>query len=214
MSIVEHTSETRALQFNLTGLPLPLSIRPAVPLSDEELMRFSETNKPWKIERNKEGELTVMTPVGGLGGTHEVLIASELYIWARTDGRGLAFGSNTGFNLPDGSCLSPDAAWLSLPRWNALTSEQQIGYPPLCPEFIIEVRSQSDSRRLLDLKMQLWLENGAQLAWLIDPIDGNASIFHAGVPVEALSRPELLQGTGPVAGFELGTTRLWPIATP
>ncbi len=210
MNIDEHTSHSRAPLFNLSGLPLPLSIRPAMPISDEELMRFSETNKPYKIERSKDGELTIMTPVGGIGGTHEVLIASELYIWARTDGRGLAFGSNTGFNLPDGSCLSPDAAWLSLPLWNALTPPQQIGFPPLCPEFVIEIRSQSDSRRMLELKMQLWLENGAQLAWLIDPIDSSAALYHPGAATITLNRPEILEGSGPVVGFNLPMARLWP----
>ncbi len=214
MSTVDHAPDHASPRFSLFGLPLPCSIRPAAPLSDEELMRFSETNKPYKIERNKAGELTVMTPVGGIGGTHEVLIASELYLWAKTDGQGLAFGSNTGFNLPDGSCLSPDAAWLSLPRWNALTPAQQIGFPPLCPEFIIEVRSQSDSRRLLDFKMQLWLENGAQLAWLIDPIAGQAAILRPGVPIETLSNPAILEGYSPVTGFRLPTTRLWPAALP
>ena len=214
MTINEHPSGSQAPLFNLTGLPLPLSIRPAGPLSDEELMRFSETNKPYKIERNKEGDLTVMTPVGGRGGTHEFYIASSLFNWIEQSGTGVGFGSNTGFNLPDGSCLSPDAAWLSLPRWNALTPQQQIGFPPLCPEFVIEIRSQSDSRRLLDLKMQLWLENGAQLAWLIDPIDSNAAVYCSGAAILTLDRPEILEGSGPVTGFNLHTTRVWPASHP
>ncbi len=115
------------------GLPFPITIIPADPLSDDELIRFSEANKPCKIERNRKGEIVVMTPVGGIGGTHEIYVASVMFNWAEQDGRGIGFDSNTGFNLPDGSCLSPDAAWLSLERWNALSPKEQAGFPPLVP---------------------------------------------------------------------------------
>ena len=194
--------------YNLTGLPLPLTLRPTIALTDDELMRFSRENKPYKIERTKLGEITVMTPVGGIGGAHGVFVASALFLWNETTRLGIAFGSNAGFNLPDGSCLSPDAAWLSLDRWNALTTEQQAGYPPLCPEFIVEVRSRTDSRRLLETKMQLWLDNGAQLAWLIDPVDGNVMTCSQHTAPKTLDRPKLVIGTGPVAGFELRAERL------
>lgn len=178
-------------------------------MSDDDLMTFSSRNQPYKIERNNQGEITVMTPVGGIGGTHEILVSSGLYLWAESDGRGIAFGSNTGFNLPDGSTLSPDAAWLSLDRWNALSPEEKASFPPLCPEFVIEIRSRTDSRPLLETKMQLWLRNGAQLAWLIDPIDRSATIYQPGTPPATQGQPELLLGTGPVSGFELRSARLW-----
>jgi Uma2 family endonuclease len=133
-----------------------------------------------------------------------------MYLWTESTGGGVAFGSNAGFNLPDGSCLSPDAAWLAMGRWNALTAEEQAGFPPVCPEFVIEIRSRSDSRRLLETKMQLWLENGAQVAWLIDPVDSEVLIYEAGLPVQVLQRPEMLRGSGPVTGFRLPCARLWP----
>ncbi|WP_049789381.1 Uma2 family endonuclease [Granulicella tundricola] len=126
------------MNLNLSGLPHPITLRPAEPLTDEDLMRFSEENRPYKIERNNKGEVTIMTPVGGIGSTHEAWVSSSLVQWNELSGTGVAFVSNAGFNLPDGSCLSPDAAWLSLARWNALLPEQQAGYPPLCPEFIID----------------------------------------------------------------------------
>ena len=148
------------MSLNLTSLAPPISLRPAVTLTDEELMRFSEENKPYRIERNNRGEIIIMSPVGGTGSIHEADIAYELLDWNKTIQTGRAFISNAGFNLRDGSCLSPDAAWVSLDRWNALSAEEQDGYPPLCPEFIIEVRSKSDSRRLLEEKMQLWMDNG------------------------------------------------------
>ena len=118
------------MQTNLLDLPLPITFRPSTVLTDDELMHLSRDNRPYKIERNRSGEITVMTPVGGIGSTHEVFVASSLYLWSETDGRGLAFGSNVGFNLSDGSCLSPDAAWLSRERWNTLTPEQQADFRP------------------------------------------------------------------------------------
>ncbi len=199
-------------QIDLLNLDMPLVLRPGARLSDEDLMRFSEQNKPYKIERNSEGDLTIMTPVGGIGGTHEKYVAGEFYIWTAQDGRGIDFSSNTGFNLPDGSCLSPDAAWLSLERWNALTLKQQTGFPPLCPDFLIEIRSQSDSRRLFETTMQLWLDNGAKLAWLVDPIEGDVTIYRPGAPSQTLVKPDLVQATSPVEGFALRTTRLWTAA--
>jgi Uma2 family endonuclease len=198
------------MSLNLTSLVPPISLRPSAALTDEELMRFSEENKPYKIERNNRGEIIIMTPVGGIGSTHENFVASSLFNWNETIQTGIAFGSNAGFNLPDGSCLSPDAAWLALHRWNALTPEQQAAFPPLCPDFIIEVRSRSDSRASVEAKMQLWLENGAALAWLVDPIDANVAIYRPGQPAEIHTHPEIVDGTGPVTGFQIRCTRLWP----
>lgn len=198
------------MSLNLTSLVPPISLRPAATLTDEELMRFSEDNKPYKIERNQHGEIIIMTPVGFIGGTHEIYVASSLLTWSDSDGRGIAVGPNAGFNLRDGSCLAPDAAWIARVRVDALSPKQQAGYPPLCPDFIIEIRSQSDSRNSVETKMQLWLENGAQLAWLVDPIDANITVYRPGHAPELLSRPEVVRATDPVAGFELRCARLWP----
>ncbi len=199
----------RAGHLDLLDLAMPIVLRSALPVSDEELMRFSEQNKPWRIERNKDGELTIMTPVGGIGGTYEKYVTVKFGIWTEGNGTGIDFSPNTGFNLPDGSCLSPDAAWISLPRWNALTPEQQEGYPPLCPDFIIEVRSRSDSRRIVEAKMQSWIDNGATLAWLIDPVAKSISIYAPGQIALTLDQPETVVATAPVAGFTLTCTPLW-----
>jgi Uma2 family endonuclease len=180
------------MNIDVSSLSLPIRLRPATALTDEELMRFSRKNRPYKIERDKQGEITVRTPVGGIGSTHEVFVASTLYLWNETTGGGVAFGSNAGFNLRDGSCLSPDAAWLSIERWTALSAEQR-----------------TDSRRLLEAKMQLWLDNGAELAWLLDPIDGQALIYIPGETVQTLNKPHILSGSQCVAGFQFPFTRLW-----
>lgn len=196
-------------QIDLLGLELPIVLRPSARVSDEELMRFSEQNKPFKIERNKEGDLTIMTPVGGIGGTHEQYITGTLFAWTQQDGTGIDFSPSTGFNLPDGSCLQPDASWMTLERWNSLTLKQQTGFPPLCPDFVVEVRSQSDPRRVLEDKMRAWLDNGAKLAWLVDPIAASVTIYRPGHAAETLERPEIVKGEAPVDGFELRCTRLW-----
>jgi Uma2 family endonuclease len=196
-------------QIDLADLALPLTLRLSAPVSDDDLMRFSERNQPYKVERNKEGEITIMTPVGFAGGKHEVYVAAMLLAWAEQDGRGSAVGANVGFNLPDGSCLAPDAAWVGRERLDSLSAGQREGYPPLCPDFLIEVRSRSDARRVLEAKMQTWLDNGAQLAWLIDPIDQNVTIYRPGHPPETLEHPDEIRGEGPVNGFALKTGRLW-----
>jgi Uma2 family endonuclease len=198
------------MTLDLSSLAAPVLIRPALPLTDEELIRFSEVNKPYRFERNKYGEIVMMTPVGGIGGTNEMRVSGALANWTDETGTGVSFSPNTGFNLPDGSCLSPDAAWVSLARWNALTPAEQASFPPLCPEFLIEVRSRSDSRRMVEEKMQLWMDNGAQLAWLVDPVDAKVTIYSPGQAAHTLERPELVEAGEPVAGFVLRAERLWP----
>ncbi|MGD0796186.1 MAG: Uma2 family endonuclease [Acidobacteriaceae bacterium] len=199
----------RAGQIDLVDLELPIVLRPSAPVSDEDLLRFSVQNKPYKIELNKEGEIEIMTPVGYKGGKHEGYIAAALLLWAEKDGRGSALPANVGFKLPDGSCLAPDAAWLTKEHEDSLTPEQQDGFPPICPDFLIEVRSQSDARRIVEAKIQTWLDNGAQLAWLVDPVDGSVTIYRPGEAVETLLRPEVVVAGAPVAGFELRCARLW-----
>ena len=196
-------------QLELLDLKLPITLRPGCAVSDELLMKLSSYNNPFRIERTKEGDLIIMTPVGGRGGRNEAYVHTELALWTRKDRRGLDFGSNAGFTLNDGSCLSPDAAWVSLTNWNALTPEQQETFPPLCPEFVIEVRSRSDARRVVEAKMLSWMDNGAQLAWLIDPLAKSVTIFSPGEPVVTLDQPESVTAGGPVAGFELVCGPLW-----
>jgi len=196
-------------QIDLLDLELPIVLRPSAPVSDEELMRFSAHNHPYKIERNQQGDLTIMTPVNYRGGKQEGYVAAVLLLWAETDGRGSALPANVGFRLPDGSCLAPDAAWLTKEHEDSLTPEQQDSFPPICPDFLIEVRSKTDLRRTVEAKMQTWLDNGAQLAWLIDPIEGSLTIYRPDRAPETLDRPDSVKAGAPVDGFELRCTRLW-----
>lgn len=147
----------------------PLVLRPPRPLNDDQLLQFCAANDSLRIERNPAGELIVMTPAGGKTGNRELYAGRELDLWVERQRDGIAFGSNTGFSLPDGSVRAPDAAWLSLEKWDRLSEEEKGKFLPFCPDFVIEVRSPSDLISDLEAKMSDWIANGAQLAWLIDP---------------------------------------------
>jgi Uma2 family endonuclease len=191
------------------AVDLPVRIRPERPMTDEELMRFCAKNEPLRVERDANGELIVMSPSGSEGGGIETDIAVELAIWARQDGRGKVFGSNAGFTLPDGSVRAADAHWVSWQRWNALTREEQKRFAPLCPEFVIEVRSESDRLTELQAKMQMWIANGAEVAWLVDPERKAVEVYRPGREAEVIEGGSVVEGDGPVAGFVLELGRVW-----
>ena len=111
--------------------------------------------------------------------------------------------------MPDGSVRAPDAAWISTRRLASLSEEQKTGFPPVCPEFVIELRSPSDKLADLQAKMEMWIANGAEVAWLIDPLEKAVSIYRPGEQPEVLAQPTSVQGTGPIAGFELVLARIW-----
>lgn len=197
------------MEWSLTGVPLPIVLRPLSPLTDDELIAFSRKNKPYQIEKNKDGDITIMTPVGTEGGIRELRVGMQLMEWADEDGRGEANGANAGWNLPDGSTLSPDACWTSTDRVVGFDKDQRERFLPLCPDFVVEVRSRRDNLKILHAKMQTWLENGAKLAWMFDPYKATVTIYRADQEPELLTRPEFVYGEGPVAGFRLTTAKLW-----
>jgi Uma2 family endonuclease len=197
------------MTFSVAKLPLPIRIRPEVPMTDDELLRFCAANDPLRVERDANGEILVMTPAGGKSSRMNSRVTRLLDEWAEADGRGVAFDSNGGFTLPDGSMRAADAAWVDLPRWQALTDAQQSRFAPLCPDFIIELRSPSDRLPDLQAKMLQWIANGAQLAWLIDPIEQSVTIYRPGQAPEVHHQPSSVQGDGVMAGFELVMARIW-----
>ena len=197
------------MNWAIQDVPLPARLRPPAPLSDEELMAFSEANKPCRVERLASGEILVMTPSGFENNRREAYVVAALFAWAEADRRGVAFSSNAGFNLPDDSTLSPDAGWIEASRLVPLSHEQQERYLPFAPDILIEILSPSDSLAELDAKMEQWIANGAKLGWRIDPFGGTVAIFAAGNEPQILNRPATVEGTGPVAGFSLPTARLW-----
>ena len=201
---------TAPMELSLQSLELPVRLRPQHPLSDEELLRFCSVNDLLRIEREPNGDLTIMSPTGTDAGDLDSEINYQLRAWANGNNTGKVFGSSTGFRLPDGSIRSPDASFLSWPKWNALSREETQGFAPVCPEFVIELRSPSDRWNELQGKMVHWIANGAELAWLIDPERQTVEVYRAGD-----GTPDVLQGVtavygeGPVASFVLETAPLW-----
>ncbi len=194
---------------SLLDLPLPLKIAPAAPVSDEVLVAFARANEPYRIEQNAKGEIIVMTPVGGEGSSWEAYLSYALTRWAIETGKGISFSPSAGFRLPDKTLLSPDASWIATNRWRSLSRQQQREFTPLCPDFLIELRSPTDSASATEEKMGQWMANGAQLAWLIDPIRKLSIVYRPGQQPETLNKPEVLEGEGPIAGFRLEMERFW-----
>ncbi len=172
-------------------------------------MRFCIANECLRVERESNGELLLMSPAGSGTSYRNTQIILQLGRWAEEDGRGLVFESNCGYTLPDGSVRSPDASWIAWKRWNALSPADQQRFAPICPEFLVELRSPSDSLPELQDKMRMWLANGAELAWLIDPERKVVEIYRNGRQPEILEGATGVYGEGPVAGFELELARLW-----
>ena len=197
------------MNWAIQDVALPARLRPPEPMSDEELIAFSEANKPCRVERLASGEILVMTPGGFENNRREAYVVHELFSWAEADGRGVAFSSNAGFNLQDGSTLSPDAGWVKRSRLEELPEEQRERYLPFAPDFVVEILSPSDSHSNLDAKMEQWVKNGARLGWRIDPYGATVTIYSAGSAPVRLNRPESVNGTGPVAGFQLKMAPIW-----
>ncbi len=177
-------------------------------LSDDELLELCSSNDQLTIERNSKRELIIMSPSGSKTGHRILRIASALFNWNDKTGLGYAFDSSSGFLLPDTSILSPDAAWIEKSKWDSLTQEQQEKFAPICPDFIIEVKSPSDSMKYLSEKMQLWTRNGCRLGWLIDPEKGEVTIFRPNGIRESKPFLKNLDGESVLPGFIFDLTSL------
>ena len=186
-----------------------LRIPPKLQMTDDEFFDFCQINSELRIERNKSGELLIMPPTGGTTGNRSGSVFGELYIWTRQDGTGMCFDSSTGFKLSIGD-KSPDASWIKLERWNALSQEQQDKFPPICPDFVVELRSASDNLKPLQEKMQEYMrEPGVQLGWLIDRKNRRVYIYRPGLPEECLENPATVSGDPVLPGFVLNMSKIW-----
>jgi Uma2 family endonuclease len=178
-------------------------------MTDEEFLWFCQENKDLRIERNSNLEIIIMSPVTTRSNYGSGAAFAQLYLWNTQQIKGLVFDSSTGFTLPDRSVLSPDACWVSKSGWNALSDEDKDRFAPICPEFIIEVRSKSDSLEDLQNKMNVWIKNGAQSAWLIDPREKVSYLYHPEKELRIVKGlDKKLIGEGLVAGFELDLSQL------
>ncbi len=190
-------------------VPRVLRLRPAVELSDDQLFELCQINPDLRIECNKRGDLIMMSPAGSESSHRNIEIARQLADWAERDGTGIAFDSSGGFRLRKRAMRSPDGAWIRLTRWNKLTAEQKKKFAPICPDFVIELRSETDRLGTLKKKMQEYLEHGARMGLLIDPFQQKVYVYRQGRDVEVLGDPKSVS-CGPVLrGFTLELKRIW-----
>jgi len=179
-------------------------------MSDEEFYIFCQRNADYRFEREPDGKLITMPNTGGKTGNLNQRLGTRVEVWNEQDESGLTFDSSTAFKLPDGSTRSPDVSWITNDRWNALTERQREQFPPICPDFVIELVSVTDSLRSAKTKMQeVWIANGCRLAWLIDPKSQTTHIFRANGEIQLIDGFNgTLSGETVLPGFVLDLSRL------
>ena len=194
-----------------TYRPLAINIPPALILtvSHEQFVELAIANRELQLERTATGELIVNPPTGGETGKRNLSIEAQLWLWNQQTKLGEAFNSSTGFHLPNGADRSPDASWVRQERWDALTPEQKESFIPLCPDFVVELRSKSDNMEPLRVKMREYMNNGARLGWLIDRKNRKVEIYRQNREVEVLENPATLSGEDVLPGFVLDLTEVW-----
>ena len=191
------------------GDPLTIRLEPAICMTEEQFGEFCAQNAELRIERTSEGALEIMPPTFIDTGNRNAGVTTDLTNWARQDGSGYAFDSSTGFTLPNGAIRSPDASWVLRSRLDALSEEERKGFGHICPDFVIEIRSSSDRLSTLQAKMQEYIDNGARLGWLVDPIGRRAYVYRPGAAVDVLDSPQTLSGEPELAGFTLDLSAIW-----
>ena len=190
---------------------LVLHLRPAIDMTEDQFFDFCQANRDLRLERTSSGDIVIMPPEGWGSGRRGLRLAVQLEIWAKRDRTGVAVGSSTGFTLPNGAVRSPDAAWVRKERLRSLSREQKEKFLPLCPDFVVEVRSPSD--RLSDLrdKMAEYLENGARLGWLLDPQSREVYVYRPGARVQRLRNPGSLPADPELPSFVLDLAGIWEL---
>ena len=188
---------------------LTINFRPVIDLTDEQFFQLCQANENLRFERDCKGEIIVMSPAGGETGNRNAGLTAFLWLWNEQTKLGIAFDSSTGFKLPNGANRSPDAAWVKLERWNALSEEEKQKFPPLCPDFVVELLSPSDSLKDTQDKMKEYIDNGASLGWLINRKNREVEIYRPLFEVEVLENPNCVYGEPVLAGFVLNLERIW-----
>jgi Uma2 family endonuclease len=190
--------------------PLVLHFSPVLKkMSEEEFYEFCRLNPDLSLELTSEGDLIIMPPTGGKTGKQNLKLSVRLGSWAESNGTGQSFDSSTVFTLPSGAKRSPDFAWVINERWEALTEEEQERFPPLCPDFVVELRSRTDRLVNLQRKMDEYMANGAQLGWLIDPLERKVHVYRPSAPVEELDNPQTISGAPLLNGLTLNLQEIW-----
>ena len=181
----------------------PIRIR-----SSQTIEEIAAMNRELLIEQQANGEFIMMAPAGSEGSSRNLEIGYQLLAWTKQHG-GKAFDSSAGFHLPDGSTLSPDASWIELERWNALSKEDRKKFAPICPDFVVELRSESDRLVTLQEKLQSYVDNGVRLGWLVDPLMKQVHIYRPSQVPEVITNPECISGEQILPGFILDLRPVW-----
>ena len=189
--------------------PMELRFEPAIEMTEEAFIAFCAQNSDMRIELTAEGVLEIMPPAFSITGSRNISISSQLHVWSEMDGRGVAFDSSAGFTLPNNAIRSPDASWVLRSRLAALSDEDKNRFIPLCPDFVVELRSTTDRLSVVQAKMAEYIANGARLGWLIDPIARRVYVYRPNAPVEVLDAPDTLSAEPELAGFALNLTPIW-----
>jgi Uma2 family endonuclease len=188
---------------------LTVNLNPVIELTDEQFFQLCQANRDLRFERTATGELIIMPPTGGETSNRNAGLTAQVWIWNEQNKLGKVFDSSGGFKLPNGADRSPDASWIKLERWNALTEKQQTRFLPLCPDFVVELLSPTDSLKDTQQKMQEYRDNGARLGWLINRKSRQVEIYRLGKDVEVLESPVSLSGEDILVGFVLNLEAIW-----
>jgi len=180
-----------------------LQIPQSLKFTDDKFVEMVAANKDLRLELSAQGELSIMSPTGGETGDRNLELGGQVWFWNRQNGLGKAFDSSTGFKLPNGATRSPDVSWIKMERWNALTPEQRKRFLPLCPDFVIELVSESDDLADTQAKMREYIANGLRLGWLINPKNKQVEIYRPNQEIEILESPTSLSGEDVLPGFIL-----------
>ncbi|MGB6300481.1 MAG: Uma2 family endonuclease [Rivularia sp. (in: cyanobacteria)] len=190
--------------------PLILQMPSSMKMTDEQFFEFCQENRNLRIERNQYGEISIMPPTGSETGNRNFNIAGQLWVWSEKDGTGICFDSSAGFKLSTGAERSPDVSWMKLERWNRLSEEEKQSFAPICPDFVIELRSKSDNLKPLQEKMEEYMqEPGIKLGWLIDRKNKRVYVYRPQMPMECLENPDSVSGEDVLPGFVLNMSKVW-----
>lgn len=187
---------------------LTINLNPFV-VTDDQFYKLCQANPELRLERKASGEVVIMSPTGGETGIRNFRLSGQLWHWHEQRQSGQAFDSSTGFKLPNGATRSPDVSWISQQRWDALPAKQKRGFVPLCPDFVVELRSPTDDIEDTRAKMQEYIANGARLGWLIDPETRTVEIYEPGEEVEIFYNPAYVAGDPLLPDFVLDMKRVW-----
>jgi len=191
------------------GATVILDLRPVIDLTDEQFYDLCRANHELRFERTAEGEILIMPPTGARTGQRNFKLTQRFANWVEQDGTGVGFDSSTAFKFPNGATRSPDASWIVRERYEALTPQEQEKFSPICPDFVIELRSSTDTLKVLQAKMAEYIANGVQLGWLLDPQEQTAYNYRPGAEVEMLTGAREISGAPELPGFILNLQEIW-----